>query len=175
MKYIGPLLTLALTGLSLSTALAQSPYPMATDYYAELGLSALEIKDNGPSYNPTGMRLILGKNLNPHLAVEGIYAFTVSSENEPGFNAKSSHYSIGLKPKVSLNASTDLFARLGYARSYITGSVNGAKSVSDWTYGLGVQTKFTESVYGQLDYTSYADREGAIARAVGFSVGMRFY
>ena len=175
MQHIKTLAVLFVTSTSLTLAQAQSLYPLSTNYYAEVGILATAIKDNGPTYNPNSMRLLVGKPLNRNLAIEGMYAFTVSSENQPGFDAKSSYYGIGLKPQIALSDNTDLFARIGYARSYVTASTAGEKTFSDWMYSVGVQTKFTQDVYGQLDYTTYLHRDGLSANALGFSVGIRFY
>ena len=175
MQHIKAIATLALTCACFTAVQAQALYPMSTHYYAEAGLMAMSLKDNGPTYNPHTMRLLVGKPLNQNLAIEGMYAFTVNSDNQTRFDAQSSHYSIGLKPNMGLNDSTDLFARIGYARSYVTASAAGEKTLSDWMYSVGVQTKFTQDVYGQLDYTTFLHREGLSANAIGFSLGMRFY
>lgn len=175
MQHIKAVAVLVVTSTCFTLAQAQSLYPLSTHYYAEVGLLATDIKDNGPTYNPNSMRLLVGKPLDRNLAIEGMYAFTVNSENQPGVDAKSSYYGIGLKPQMGLSDNTDLFARIGYARSYVTGSPAGEKTLSDWMYSIGVQTKFTQDIYGQLDYTTYLHREGVSANAVGFSVGMRFY
>jgi opacity protein-like surface antigen len=175
MKPLTTLTALSLAGVCLSSAQAQTFYPLATDYYAEAGLVAMELKDNGQSYNPNSMRLIAGKTLNRNLSLEGMYAFTINSDNQPNFDAKSTHYGIALKPYISINENTEVFARAGYGRSHVTASASGEKSLSDWSYAIGVQTKFTPDIYGQLDYTNFVHKDGAWAQGIGFSVGMRFY
>jgi hypothetical protein len=175
MKYLAPLVALSLTTACLTSANAQNFYPIATDYYAEASLSAMELKENGQTYSPNAMRLIMGKTLNRNLSVEGMYAFTVNSDNQPNFDAKSNHYGISLKPQISINDNTDVFARVGYGRSNVTSSASGEKSISDWSYAIGAQTKFTADVYGQLDYTNYLHKDGVGVQGIGFSLGMRFY
>lgn len=175
MKPLAPLVALSLTAACLTSANAQNFYPMATDYYAEAAVSAMELKENGQTYSPNAMRLIVGKTLNRNLSVEGMYAFTVNSDNQPSFDAKSDHYGISLKPQISINDNTDVFARVGYGRSNVTSSASGERSISDWSYAIGVQTKFTSDVYGQLDYTNYLHKDGVWVQGIGFSLGMRFY
>ena len=177
MKKIAPIpciSALVLTTVCLTAANAQNFYPATSNYYAEVGVAATELKENNQTYNPNSMRLVVGKNLNRNFAVEGIYAFTINSDNQPTFDAKSDHYGISIKPQIEINENTDLFMRVGYGRSNVTSSANGEKSASDWIYAIGIQTKFTSDLYGQLDYTNYLHKDGVSVQGIGFSLGIRY-
>jgi mRNA deadenylase 3'-5' endonuclease subunit Ccr4 len=67
-----------------------------------------------------------------------------------------------------------VFARLGVTRSDITASAAGAHTGTDLSYGVGVQTNFTKTVYGQLDYMNYFDKDNISAKGFALSVGSRF-
>jgi opacity protein-like surface antigen len=174
MKTSSKLIALAFSAAAWSGAQAQTIFPSETDYYFEVGLVPMEIRENGQTYKPTGMRLILGKNLNRNLAFEGMYAFTVSSDKQPAFDAKSEQYSLSFKPKVGINDHTDAFVRIGYGSSNVTSSIQGSRRITDWSYGIGLQTKINPDLTGQLDYMTYLNKDGLWVRGVGFSLGMRF-
>jgi len=171
---ISRICALAASITCLTSVNAQNFYAANSSYYAEVGLSPMELKEDNQNYHPNSMRLIVGKNLNRNFAIEGFYQFTIDSDNQPRFDAKSNHYGIALKPQIGMNESTDLFMRVGYGRSNVTSSVNGEKSASDWMYAVGIQTKFTPDVYGQLDYTNYLHKDGLSVQGVGISLGMRY-
>jgi hypothetical protein len=174
MKTSSTLLALALSAVTWTGAQAQTIYPSTTDYYFEVGLVPMEIRESGQIYKPTGMRLILGKNLNSNLAFEGMYAFSLSTDKQPTFDAKSDQYGLFFKPKIVISDATDVFARIGYGSSSVTSSAQGSKTISDWTYGLGIQTRFNSDLFGQLDYMTYANKDGLWVRGVGLSLGLRF-
>lgn len=174
MKTLFTLLTFSLASIACSNAQSQAIHSPGGDRYFEAGLSALELRDGGQTFNPTGLRLLVGTNINRYLSLEAMYAFTLNADKQPTFDAQSEHFSIGLKPKVALNEATDVYARIGYGASHYTTSVQGSKTISDWTYGIGIQTNFTPEVFGQIDYMNFANRDGIWIRGVGLSLGLRF-
>ena len=162
---------LGVSSLQAQTAL----YPANSGYYAELGYSAVDLKvDGGETSTPQIVRVIVGKELHKNLAVEGMFATTASRDNKATYSGEFTSYGLMLKPKMALTDSTELFARGGWARSDVTASAAGATTGSDFIYGVGIQTKFTPTVFGQIDYTNYFHRSGIKAEGLGISVGMHY-
>lgn len=174
MKATSTLIALALSGAVWSGAQAQTIDDSATGYYVEVALVPLQIKEGGKTYDPTGMRVVVGKNVNRNLAFEGAYSFTVSADSQTTFDAKADQYSLSIKPKFVLTETVDVFARVGYGSSNVTSSAIGSKRIEDWSYGLGIQTQFTSDVVGQVDYMTYTNKDGLWVRGLGVSLGMRF-
>lgn len=162
--------------LGVSSLQAQTTwYPSHVGYYAELGYSDLDLKVNaGETSTPKIVRVTVGKELHKYLAIEGMYATTASRDGKATYSGEYTGYGLMLKPKMALTDSTELFARLGWSRSDITASAAGATTGSDVLSGAGIQTKFTPTVYGQIDYTNYFHRSGVKAQGWGISLGMNF-
>jgi opacity protein-like surface antigen len=164
------LATLAGTG-----AQAQSRSNADVGYYGEIAYTPLEVGDSAATTSkPKAMRFIIGKDLSPTLAIEGMYTSTMSKDDRGTFNASVSNYGIHLKPKMALTADTLVFARVGVTRSDITASAAGSHTGTDLSYGVGVQTNFTKTVYGQLDYMNYFDKDNTSAKGFALSIGSRF-
>ena len=167
--------------LSLMAALgslgaqAQSRSNADVGYYGEIAYAPLEVGDSAASTSkPKAARFIIGKDLSPTLAIEGMVTSTLSKDDRGAFNATVSNYGIHLKPKMALTPDTLLFARVGLTRSDITASAAGSHKGNDVSYGVGVQTNFTKTVYGQLDYMNYFDKDNTSAKGFALSVGTRF-
>ena len=164
-----------LTTLAVFSAHGQSRQSSDLGFYGEVGYAPIDLKsDAGGTSTPKTVRFILGKDINQNLAVEGMYMTTMSKDSRVGFEGTTSNYGIALKPKMALTENTDLFARVGWSHANITASAAGAHTGTDFTYGLGVQTNITKSVYGQLDYMSYFDKDGISAKGYSLSIGTRF-
>lgn len=154
---------------------AQSRLPAGESNYIEFGLVPVHVKsETGDVSHPQAARLTIGGELHPNWAVEGFYLTAYSKDTRPGFDATATHYGATLKPKVAMTENTEFFARFGWAHSNITVSDAGSRTGSDFIYGLGFQTYFTKSVYGQLDYMNYYDKDGISSKAYSLSVGTRF-
>ena len=166
----------ALTIFGAATAQAQAIlYPSDVGYYGEVGYSPIELKvDGGITSHPDTMRFIVGKEIHENWAVEAMYTATVSDDKKTLFAGKTNNFGISLKPKVALTNDTELFARLGMTHSHITASESGEKNTDHFSYGVGLQTKFTSSVYGQVDYMNYYHKDGIRVQGYGVSVGYRF-
>lgn len=157
------------------SANAQGRLPTDESNYVEFGLVPVRIKSEiGDVSHPKVSRLTIGRELHPNWAIEGFYMTTYSNDSRAGFDGKVTHYGATLKPKVAITESTELFARIGWAHTNITVSDSGSRTGSDFIYGLGFQTYFTKSVYGQLDYMSYYDKDGISSKTYSLSVGTRF-
>jgi len=171
LKFIFPLM-LSLTALQTS---AQTVVPTDQNYYIEFGLTPLHVRSEaGDVSHPQAARLAFGKNVHPNWALEGFYLTTYTKDSRPGFDATATHYGLALKPKVAMTDSTELFARLGWSHANMTVATDGSRTGTDFTYGWGIQTAFTKSVYGQLDYMTYYDKEGTSAKGFTLAIGTRF-
>jgi hypothetical protein len=162
--------------LAAGTATAQS-MTKGSGYYGEIGYTALSINDDGLTFKPKLARFTVGKAINENLSVEGMYAATVSKDRYQAADISASAYGIFLKPKMEVAKDTELFARVGLVKSEIKASVLGisaSDSGSDTSYGLGVQTKFTKDIFGQVDYMNYYSKNGITAKGFTVSVGTRF-
>lgn len=128
----------------------------------------------GGSATPHAVRFVIGGALNKNVDIDAIYSTTVSKDSQPGYDASFSGFGVFLKPKMAVTSSTDVFARVGLLRADITGSKNGSHTGTDFAYGLGIQTQFTPSMYGQLDYMHSYDRDSVAANGFTLSLGTRF-
>jgi len=165
-----------LATLGATAAQAQtSMYPSDVGYYGEIAYTPIELKvDGGETSNPQAMRFIVGKELHKYWAVEGMYTTTVSKDGKTSFDGDITNFGISLKPKVALTESTELFARVGLTHSNITATTGNERTGADLSYGMGIQTKFTPTIYGQLDYMNYYHKDGIRAQGYGVSIGYRF-
>jgi opacity protein-like surface antigen len=156
-------------------ALIQSSPVKAQGYYGEIGLTPLHLKSEaGDISHPQTMRFLIGKDIHENLAIEGLYVATYSKDSRPGFDAKATHYGLLLKPKYAITTETEVFARIGVAHSNFTATSVEDRRGSDLAYGIGLQTYFSKSIYGQIDYMNYYDKEGQSSKGYTVSIGTRF-
>ena len=174
MKKIHIIAAATLAALCMSGAQAQSRNTSNSSFYAEIGYSPTEVSGAGGTAKPEAMRFLVGNEVNQNLSIEGMYITTVSKESRVGYDASVSGYGLFLKPKMALTDNIEVFARIGAMRADITASASGAHTGTDVAYGLGIQTNFTKTVYGQLDYMNTYDRGGVSAKGYTLSLGTRF-
>jgi opacity protein-like surface antigen len=164
----------ASTLLMLGTAHAQLRAPAGA--YGELGYTQFKIGDDagGGDVKPGAIRGIVGYNVHPNAAVEGMLAFGVKDDDD----AKLKH-AIGLyvKPKVDIANNFELFGRLGYTRAKTEGNGGpGIGSISDseggFSYGLGANFRFAPNAYVGADFMRYFKKDGV--KLEGFTVGVGF-
>lgn len=161
--------------LLAGAAQAQAP---KSDMYGELGYSFITIDAGSVDLEPGLLRGIVGWNVHPYLAVEGLLGAGVKDDNTAGVKTKISNaYGVYLKPKYDFGNGFEVFGRIGYLHtkvksSFAGGSVSG--SDDDVSYGVGVSYTFNKQWYGALDYTNYYDKEGVKASGVTLGVGYRF-
>lgn len=173
MKKLHLIAAAALAALCATGAHAQSS--MADNgYYGELGYSSIDVTGAGGGGTPKTLRFLVGNDLNKGLGLEALYVTTVSKDSRVGYDASVRGFGIFIKPKMALTDSTEVFARLGAVRAEITAAAGGAHSGTDVAYGLGIQTNFTKTMYGQLDYMQLYDKDGVSAKGYTLSLGTRF-
>lgn len=161
------------------TAGAASAQSIANDsgYYGEIGYTPLSIGDSVVTFKPKLARFIVGKDINENLSIEAMYGTSISKDSQQGVDISASGYGIFLKPKIEIAKDTEVFGRLGWFKSELKATGSGGSDStngSDASYGLGVQTKFTKDVYGQIDYMNYYKKEGVTSKGFTVSVGMHF-
>lgn len=160
--------------LCATGAQAQSRNASDNGYYGEIGYSPVDVSGPGGNAKPHAVRFLIGSELNKNLGLEAMYTTTMSKDSRLGYDAAVSNFGILLKPKMALTESTEVFARVGLMRADITASTSGSHTGTDIAYGLGIQTNFTKSVYGQFDYMHSYDRDSVAAKGYTLSLGTRF-
>ena len=127
--------------------------------------------------------LVLGYELHPNLAVEGLLAFNASDDSIqyngstiPNSSFKISNtYGISLKPKTMLTENLEVFGRLGWASAKSTASISGTSSSdtsNDVNYGIGANYYFNKTTYGTIGYTHFSHKDGS--NSTGFTVGVGY-
>jgi opacity protein-like surface antigen len=168
--------------LALVAASASSAQSASDAYYGEVGYLNMKFTDNtNVAPTPKLLRFVIGKKINENLAVEAMAGLTVSKGDWSQASMKGelsgTTYGINLKPKVNIANGTELFARVGVARTSWKDDYTGGSSSDSATkavYGAGVQTEFSKNTYGQLDYMSYGGRDGWKSNGFTVSIGTRF-
>jgi len=143
-------------------------------YYGEIGYSSVDVTGAGGGATPETLRFLIGTELNKGLGLEALYITTTSKDGRVGYDASVSGFGIFLKPKMALTESTEVFARIGAMSAEITAATGGSHTGTDVAYGLGIQTNFSKTVYGQLDYMHSYDRDNVSAKGYTLSLGTRF-
>lgn len=159
--------------------------------YMEVDYIQSKIKSSYPSIgnletNPDMVGVLVGTDLSPYFAVEGLLATGLSksdttkngaTQTTPVDTKINNYYGIFAKPKMKLSESIDVFARLGYVHGSSTGSAAGNSidtSTGNWTYGLGLSYSLTPKLYltGAIQQTKTKNNVDSSATTVG--LGYRF-
>ncbi len=171
------------TLLALLAAGTVSAQSMNKDsgYYGEVGYSAIKFSSEGASTTPKLVRLVVGRNINPNLDVEGTAAFTASkgeyNDGQDNRKLSANHYGIYAKPKFEMAQDTEVFGRIGISRISVKDKTSAREDSDSFTklaYGIGIQTQLTKDVYGQVDYMNLGKKEGVSVKGFTFSIGTRF-
>lgn len=156
-------------GLALLAAGAQ-----AQSLYGELGYTALDYREPGLKVSPGMARGIVGYELSPHLAVEGMVGLGARSDSASGTTLKLDN-TVGVFGKVQAPVTDALkvYGRLGMARTSL--KANGVSdSDTGLAYGAGVTYDLSKTTYLNADYTKYYDRDDQKLEGVTVGVGFRF-
>ena len=174
--------TKSLIAVSMASLCGTAFSGETSPYYIEAGFGAIQYKESGVTATPGVGTLRFGMNIDDHLSAEGVVGTTVI--NATGYISGTpltvkydSIYGIYLKAKTEVAPNLELFGRLGYVHATITASIpsfSASSSGSDLSYGIGAQFNFTPTVYGQLDYMSYYNKNGATANGPTIGIGMKF-
>lgn len=182
MKKILLPLAAAATLLTFGPAQAQGMRMGTGTAYGELGYSMVDISGNGVSAKPGVLRGILGADVHPNMAVEGMLGFGVKDDDFSAggvpFDAEVRHtYGVFAKPKINLDR-LEVFGRVGYARTKLRLSgpagFSSTDTKGDFAYGLGANFNISPRTYAGLDWMQYYDKDGTKADGFTVNVGMRF-
>jgi outer membrane autotransporter protein len=147
--------------------------PAASPLYGELGYSWTQIHGNGFKATPGAVRGIIGYDLHPNLAVEGMLEGGTRDDADNGVSAKlKSSYGVFVKPKYDFG-NTEVFARAGWARTNLNLST-GDVSSNNLAYGVGVKYNITPRMNVGLDYMRLADKDGVKVDGVTLGLGYHF-
>lgn len=164
----------AAASLLLGAAAHAQQAPATSPVYGELGYSWTQIHGSGIKATPGAVRGILGYDLHPNLAVEGMVEGDTGHDTDNGVSAKlNSSYGLFVKPKYDFG-NAEVFGRVGWAHTNVNLSTTGDVSSSDFAYGAGVKYNITQRVNVGLDYTRLADKNGVKVDGVTLGVGYRF-
>ena len=165
--------TAAIAALALAAAGAQA------QLHGELGYSAIDVDGSGSSVKLGALTGIVGYDLHPNLAAEGMLAFGVNDDKVNGAKVELEHsYGLFLKPRLMLSPNFELFGRLGYVESKLKASAPGYGSLTDtdgdWAYGLGGNYYFDRHTYLNANYLRFYDKDNVKGDGFTIGVGMRF-
>lgn len=159
----------AAIGLASFAAQAQQSPASTTPWYAELGYTAVSVRAFGAKVDPHAVRAIVGYNVHSNIAVEGMLAGGVASDN--GVKVKNAA-GIFVKPKLTVD-NLELFARLGWVQSRLAGGGATAKD-DDFAWGAGLNYSINPRTYVSLDYVQYYNKSPVRVDGVTLGVGFRF-
>jgi len=180
-KYAKPLSALAIL-LAAGSASAQGAY--VPGFYGELGYTSLNIKGNTAfgtaEFKPAMLRGIVGYSVHNNLAIEGMLGFGIKDSGVTlngggtGIDGKVNH-SVGifLKPRVKINEQFEVFGRVGYLHSKISGG-GGSADEGDFAYGVGMNYSINRAWSVNVDYMRYYDKNPVKASGITFGVGYKF-
>lgn len=178
--------TFLITVFSSVSALAEDE----SGIYFESSYTVLDTSDSilGNFTLPT-LKATLGKSLHENLDGELTFATGISDSSElrtspsglARFDANlRTAYGLYLRPKVMLEDSIELFARIGYFRGKYDVSAHGAV---DWatqarggsfSHGLGVKIDLSKDYYFVGDYMRYYARSNGTIDGFSLGLGYRF-
>jgi opacity protein-like surface antigen len=170
--------------LLLGSAQAQMPQLTKSALYGELGYTFLKIDAFGTSLRPDAIRGILGYDVHPYFAIEGMAASGVNDDDKgiaiggvpASVQAKVDYmYGIWAKPKYTYNQA-EFFGRFGWANTKAEISRTGfpgtaSESQDDFAWGLGVNYRFTPNAYAGIDWMRYSNQGDARVDGITLSVG----
>jgi outer membrane autotransporter protein len=163
----------AAASLLVGVAAHAQQAPTASPLYGELGYSWTQIHGNGFKATPGAVRGIIGYDLNPNLAVEGMLEGGTRDATDNGVTAKlQSSYGLFVKPKYDFG-NAEVFARAGWARTNLDLSTGNVSS-NDFAYGVGAKYNVTPRMNVGLDYTRLADKNGVKVDGVTLGLGYHF-
>ena len=151
--------------------------------YGEIGLTSLNYSEPGYAMSPAGaMRVIVGADLAPTLALEGMAAFGTyeGSLAISGILIKGkldTLYGIYLKPKTKISDVIEVFGRVGFASAKMTATAPGVAittSGNDLSYGVGASFNVAKNASIGLDYMSYYNKTGVSVNGMTLNIGFKF-
>ncbi len=168
--------------LSVTAVLATAAVAAQAQVYVEGAFSAMTYKDGSVSLNPYAFSGVLGYEVSPNLAVEGLLSVGVKDDSitEQGYKVNvglSNAMGVFLKPKVMLSNEFEVFGRVGYAQtkmkfSSTDGSAKDAGSA--FAYGLGANYYLDKTTYVTASYINLYDKNKQKINGFNIGVGYKF-
>ncbi len=146
----------------------------AQGVYGELGYTGLDYKAPGLKVSPGMVRGVVGYELTPQLAVEGVVGLQGGSDTASGTTLRLDNM-VGVFGKVQapLTDALKVYGRLGVARTSL--KANGVSdSDTGLAYGAGITYDLSKTTYLNADYTQYLDRRDRKLEGFTVGVGYRF-
>lgn len=176
--------------IAIATLVALAAIGAQAQTYGEIGYTSTTFKENDSGFSlkasPSAIRGILGYELNPNLAIEGMAAFGMSDASLkvngvkfPGAKLEIDN-SLGLylKPKMKLSDAVEIFGRVGFSRvkGTFTDEGVGSESSSDssFSYGAGLSFAVNPTTSLNADYMQYLSKDGVKINGFTFGVGFKF-
>lgn len=167
MKRIATLTTTLGLALLASGAQAQS-------LYGEVGYTGLDYKQPGLKASPGMVRGLMGYELTPQLAIEGMVGLSANSDTTKGTQVKLDN-TVGVfgKAQVPLTDALKVYGRVGVARNSV--KLNGnSDSNTGLAYGAGLSYDLSKATYLSVDYMRYQDKNSKTLDGVTAGIGFRF-
>lgn len=162
---------------------SSNPPLRALGIYGEIGLTSLNYSEPGYALSPSGaVRVIVGADLAPNLALEGMAAFGTSEGSLAisGVLVKGkvdTMYGVYLKPKTKISDAIEVFGRVGFASAKATFTAPGfayTTSGNDFSYGVGANFNVAKNASVGLDYMSYYNKTGVSVNGMTINIGFKF-
>ncbi|MEY4978517.1 MAG: hypothetical protein RLZZ352_787 [Pseudomonadota bacterium] len=161
--------------LVIASALALAG--MAAQAQAVYGDIAYQMIDTDLSTDPAVLRGIVGYEINPNMAVEGMLGLNIKDGKEDfgtGIEGKAKvDHLIGVyaKPKLKVNDALELYGRVGFVSYKVKASAFGfseSDSGSDLSFGVGASYNLTPNLSLNVDFMDFGDLEGGVAFGLKF-------
>lgn len=156
--------------------------PMSNMYVEGSVASVTTDFGDGLKYKPRTVAAIVGYNVHPNLAVEGMLGLNASKGTATIQNVSTSlkytsTVGVFIKPRVAINNEAEVFARLGYVQSRAkatAGTTTLTDTDEDFAYGLGANYNFDKNLYATLGYMVYYKKDDVKSSGFNVGVGYRF-
>lgn len=154
--------------------LALAAGAQAQGLYGEVGYTGLDYREPGLKVSPGMVRGVVGYDISPNLAMEGMVGVHGGSDTASGTTLKlGSMVGVFGKLQAPLAEGVNVYGRLGVARSDL--KANGASDASTGlAYGVGMTYDLSKTTYLNADYTKYYDRDDQKLEGLTLGVGFRF-
>ncbi len=167
-----------------AASLAVASGALADGLYGEVAYAPLKLSTTvdglGLSAKPAVVRGMLGLELSPHVALEGMLAAGAKKDNitlagtNSGVDTKISNmFGVYVKPKLQVGPGLELFGRLGYVRSKLK-VADESPSEGSVSYGLGASYSFNPALSLNADYMIYNNKDDVKIDGVSIGLGFKF-
>lgn len=146
----------------------------AQSLYGEVGYTGLDYKQPGLKASPGMVRGLMGYELTPQLAIEGMVGLSAKSDTTKGTQVKLDN-TVGVfgKAQVPLTDALKVYGRVGVARNSV--KLNGnSDSNTGLAYGAGLSYDLSKATYLNVDYMRYQDKNSKTLDGVTAGIGFRF-